>query len=110
MSEKANKSLTSPEPSPGFFSSLSKQFKLVFRLLADSRVNFLLKILPLAAFIYLIVPDILIGPIDDAIVLSLGLYTFVELCPEEVVEEHRAALGMGTAASPDPQDGGDAHG
>lgn len=110
MSEKANKSLISPEPDPGFFSGLSKQLKLVLRLIADGRVNLLLKILPLATLIYLIIPDFLPGPIDDALVIGLGLYTFVELCPEEVVEEHRAALGMGTAESPNPQDGEDAHG
>ncbi len=110
MSEKANKSLTSPEPAPGFFRGLSNQLKLVFRLMADRRVNLLLKILPLAAFIYLIAPDFLLGPIDDALVLSLGLFTFVELCPDEVVQEHRTALGMGSSSSPAPQDGEDAHG
>jgi hypothetical protein len=28
------------------------------------------------------------GPIDDAAMLGLGCYLFIELCPKDVVEEH----------------------
>ena len=92
MTEKTSKNLIPNDKDPGFFRNLSSQLKLVLRLIADRRVNFLLKFLPVATIIYLIVPDFLPGPIDDALVISLGLYTFVELCPEDVVAEHRIAI------------------
>jgi uncharacterized membrane protein YkvA (DUF1232 family) len=74
------------------FEEISLRMKLILRLLMDSRVHPLLKLLPLAPLIYLLVPDLLPGPIDDAIVLWLGSQLFVELCPPEVVREHMNAL------------------
>ncbi|MGB9669252.1 MAG: hypothetical protein ACPL0B_02590 [Anaerolineales bacterium] len=75
-------------PSSGFFYDLSARIKLILRLLADNRINPLLKLLPIASLIYLIVPDLAPGPIDDAMVIWLGAYLFVELCPQEIVREH----------------------
>lgn len=72
----------------GFFEGISEQVKLVLRLMSDRRINLFLKALPLFSFIYLIFPDIAIGPFDDALIIWLGSYLFVELCPEEIVEEH----------------------
>ena len=41
----------------------------------------------------MIFPDFIpLNPIDDAIVIGLGTYMFVELCPQEVVQEHKEAL------------------
>jgi uncharacterized membrane protein YkvA (DUF1232 family) len=93
MSDK-NKSSLSNFFSGGVFNQISNHFKLVFRLLRDPRVNPFLKLIPVATIIYLIVPiDLLImNPIDDAAVIGFGWFIFVELCPEDVVEEHRAAL------------------
>jgi hypothetical protein len=72
---------------------LGSQFKLILRLLRDNRVNPLLKALPVFSLLYLISPfDSFIPVVDDAVILGLGLYTFVELCPPEIVAEHRAAL------------------
>ncbi len=34
----------------------------------------------------------LITSVDDALVIWLGLYLFVELCPDDVVEEHLQTL------------------
>lgn len=76
----------------GVFSELSNHFKLVFRLLRDPRVNPFLKLIPLATVIYLVIPDLILGPIDDAAIIGFGLFIFVELCPPDVVEEHRTAL------------------
>ena len=76
----------------GLFGNLTVQIKLILRLMGDRRVNPLLKLLPIGALIYLIVPDIAFGPIDDAFVLWLGTALFVELCPPEIVKEHRDAL------------------
>jgi uncharacterized membrane protein YkvA (DUF1232 family) len=76
----------------GVFSGISNHLKLVFRLLRDPRVNPFLKLIPIGTLLYLVIPDLIIGPIDDAAVIGFGLFVFVELCPQDVVEEHRAAL------------------
>jgi hypothetical protein len=76
----------------GFFQKVWLEVRLVLRLMKDKRVNPLVKLLPLAAFIYWIVPDLVPGPVDDALVMWFGFYLFIELCPQNVVEEHRQAL------------------
>ena len=77
-----------------FFGGIYNNLRLIIRLLKDARINFFLKLLPIAALIYLIVPiDILpLNPLEDAVVLWLGGTLFIELCPEDIVEEHRRAL------------------
>lgn len=88
-----NKPMISPKgQDPGFLQGLSRQLKLILRLMADNRVNVLLKILPIASFLYLISPFDFPGPIDDAMVIGFGLYTFVELCPKDIVAEHKNTL------------------
>jgi hypothetical protein len=74
-------------PGGGFFGELSIRAKLIIRLMRDRRVNFLLKLLPLGALVYMFIPDIP-GPIDDAAMIWLGTYIFVELCPPDIVQEH----------------------
>lgn len=78
--------------SGGIFNDLAARIKLIVRLMGDSRVSPLLKLLPIGSLLYFIIPDIAIGPIDDVAIVWLGSYLFVELCPPEVVEEHMAAL------------------
>ena len=80
----------------GVLKDLVMRIKLVMRLIGDSRVNIFLKFLPLASLAYLFWPADLapglvlpiIGALDDAAILWLGSYLFVELCPPEVVQEH----------------------
>jgi hypothetical protein len=76
----------------GFFDNLTIQIKLILRLMRDWRINPLLKLLPIGALLSWLIPDIAIGPIDDALLLWLGTSLFVELCPEDIVREHRDAL------------------
>jgi hypothetical protein len=104
-----DKRAISPRP-PGFFTDLSNRFKLIFRLLGDKRVNPLIKILPIGSLVYFIVPDLVLGPVDDAVIIWLGTYVFVELCPPDVVQEHMDELngiihrgGQGSP-SPEPED------
>jgi uncharacterized membrane protein YkvA (DUF1232 family) len=83
----------------GFFSDVGQRIKLIWRLIIDPRVNIFLKLIPVASFIYLIIPapippDLIPTPIDDAMILWLGTYLFVELCPQDVVEEHKKALQL----------------
>ena len=78
--------------------SFVQRLKLIGRLMADSRVNIVLKVLPLASLGYLFLPADLIpvvpfiSALDDAAILWIGSTLFVELCPDDVVEEHMKAL------------------
>jgi uncharacterized membrane protein YkvA (DUF1232 family) len=84
----------------GFFQNISTQLKLIARLMGDRRVNFFIKLLPIAAAIYVISPVDLapglalpvIGALDDAAAIWLGTTLFVSLCPDDVVQEHLNAL------------------
>lgn len=76
----------------GLFNNLSMRVKLIVRLLGDRRVNPLLKLLPIGSLVYLLFPDLAPGPVDDAAIIWLGTYLFVELCPPDVVAEHTEAL------------------
>jgi hypothetical protein len=78
----------------GFFRDISDQVRLVLRLVADPRVSPILKLLPIGSLIYLFVPlDLFpINPVDDALIIGLGTYMFIELCPQDIVQEHRDAL------------------
>ena len=76
------------------------RLKLIGRLIADRRVGFFLKLLPIAAVAYFVSPVDLapavvfpvIGVLDDAAILWIGSTLFVELCPPNVVKEHQAEL------------------
>jgi len=74
------------------FANLADEIRLVVRLMADRRVNPLLKLLPIGTVLYFFIPDLIIGPIDDALIMGIGTYLFIELCPPEIVEEHRQAI------------------
>ncbi len=80
--------------SGGFFQDLTNRFRLISRLLMDSRVNPLIKVLPVATLAYVVWPvDLLpVNPIDDAFVMWIGTTLFVELCPPDVVNEHLHSL------------------
>jgi hypothetical protein len=90
MPDNNNRSVT-PRNS-GFFQDISNRVRLIGRLVVDPRVNPIVKILPAAALVYVVFPDLLPGPIDDAVALWLGTSLFVDLCPPEVVAEHMHLL------------------
>ncbi len=85
----------------GAMRALVQRLKLIGRLMGDNRVSPFIKVLPLASLAYLIFPfDLIpgialpvIGALDDAAVLWIGSTLFVELCPDEVVQEHMHKLG-----------------
>lgn len=86
----------------GFFQDIGMRIKLILRLLRDRRVNLFLKLLPLSTLIYLVAPDFLPFIIDDALIIWLGTYLFVELCPDDIVIEHMNALTKKLHASESP--------
>jgi hypothetical protein len=103
MAEKKDRSISRFKG--GVFQDITNRIKLILRLMGDARVNPLLKLIPIGSLIYLIFPDIAPGPIDDAAVIWLGAYLFVELCPPDVVQEHMAAIASTIPGSwRDPQE------
>lgn len=92
MSKDHGKEIVPGDERGGVFKELTLRIRLIFRLLADRRVNPFLKLLPLGSLVYFVVPDILFGPVDDAILIFLGGYFFIELCPNEIVQEHMDAM------------------
>jgi len=85
-------------PQRGITRDFVNRLKLIAKLMGDSRVNPWVKLIPVGALVYLISPvDIIMGipgfaALDDAAVLWIGSTLFVELCPDDVVQEHRRAL------------------
>ncbi|KPL82077.1 hypothetical protein SE15_13290 [Thermanaerothrix daxensis] len=82
--------------------NLITRARLILRLLRDRRVHPLIKLIPVLSLAYLFIPDLVIGPLDDAAVVWLGMAIFVELCPPEVVAEHWRALVEGPAPASTP--------
>jgi uncharacterized membrane protein YkvA (DUF1232 family) len=81
-------------PSQGsVLKDITLRAKLFLGLMADRRVNPFAKLIPVAALVYLISPiDLIMGipgisALDDAAILWLGYYTFIELCPPDIVRE-----------------------
>ena len=87
-------------PQGGMLRDFVLRIKLIGRLMADNRVSFFLKLLPVASLAYLISPVDLapgvvfpvIGVLDDAAILWIGTNLFVELCSPAVVKEHMDEL------------------
>jgi uncharacterized membrane protein YkvA (DUF1232 family) len=72
----------------GVIQEVTMRARLILRLMADRRVSFWLKLLPVGSLLYLVNPIDIPGPIDDIAVVSMGLYLFVDLCPPAIVAEH----------------------
>lgn len=80
--------------------NLSIRGRLILRLLNDSRISFLHKLLPIGSLIYLVSPiDFIpgmvapvIGAADDIAIVWFGFTLFVEMCPPHIVDEHLAEI------------------
>jgi uncharacterized membrane protein YkvA (DUF1232 family) len=87
------------------------RIKLIWGLMTDGRISPFLKVIPVLGVLYLVMPiDIvselavpLVGEIDDAAVLWLTSYAFVQLCPPDIVMQHvkRLAAGPDTGQADD---------
>ena len=89
MNQNASNNLPEIPGSQGFFHQAALRIKLFFRMIKDPRINIFLKLLPLASLIYLISPiDFApLMPLDDAAIVSLAFYLFIELSPKDVIDE-----------------------
>jgi uncharacterized membrane protein YkvA (DUF1232 family) len=85
-------------PPQGMFRGLVMRSKLILRLLGDKRVSPWVKLIPIGAIVYVVSPiDLIMGipgvdALDDAAIIGLGSYLFLEMCPPDVVQEHLKAL------------------
>ena len=86
-------------PEGSWIREILQQAKLAYYLMLDPRVNPLAKLIPIAAVAYLVLPVDLspdfvpvLGQLDDAAILMLGLRFFFELSPQDVVHEHLKRL------------------
>lgn len=84
---------------PGALSALLKNVRLGWRLLRDPLVPTWIKLIPLGAALYVVLPidlfpDVFIGlgQLDDLGVLVLGLRTFISMCPTQIVQRHLASM------------------
>lgn len=97
MADKRTRKIIVP-PQGGTLRALVNRLKLIMRLMGDPRVSPWVKLVPLGAFVYLVSPiDLIMGipgidALDDAAVIWIGSTLFVELCPQDVVQEHMRAL------------------
>jgi hypothetical protein len=87
-----NKTARNLVPKGNLFQEAATRIKLIVRLMADRRVSPWVKLLPVGALGYWLIPDLAPGPVDDALLIWLGTYLFVELCPPEIVKEHMREL------------------
>lgn len=114
MSEQRKPALT-PD-TVGVLTQFVRTLRLVWRLLNDSRVSILPKLIIPAAAIYVIspidlIPDVILGlgQLDDIGVATLAIALFIEFCPHNIVDEHRRAIaaeaGTGSTREEDVIDG-----
>jgi uncharacterized membrane protein YkvA (DUF1232 family) len=87
--------LTSDVKDEGFWKEVWRQVRLVWHLLRSPEVPVYLKLVPLAAVVYAlipadIIPDFLpvLGQLDDVTALLVGAKVFIELAPQEAVARH----------------------
>ena len=88
----------------GFLREILRQARLVWELLRSPDVPLYLKLLPVLAVIYVLIPtdfipDVLpgIGQLDDLTALLVGAKVFIELAPQEVVARQIQAIRQRSA-------------
>lgn len=84
---------------PNWIAAQVRKLRLSWRLLRDPLVPLWVKLVPLGAIAYVllpidIIPDVLpiVGQLDDVGVLLFGLQWFVALCPSSIVRGHLAEM------------------
>jgi uncharacterized membrane protein YkvA (DUF1232 family) len=105
MADTTTKTATTTKAAdPSVLFEIWRSMQLVWRLMLDPRVSFLPKLIVPIVALYILSPLDLIpeaafmflGPfvaLDDIALLFFGTKLFINLCPPDVVIEHRRALG-----------------
>lgn len=97
--------------SVGALSQLLRTLQLVWRLLFDPRVPVLPKLIIPAVLLYVLspidlLPDLILGlgQIDDVAIVFFGIQLFLELCPPDIVAEHRRIIAGTTNQTDTPSE------
>lgn len=95
-----------PKPGVNILVEMVRRIRLLWRLLHDERVPIWIKLIPVAILLYVLspvdlVPDPILGlgQMDDITAILLGLKLFFDMCPPEIVEQHRRDLTAKESAS-----------
>lgn len=112
MAEKQNassrreQSVSARAKDPGFWREMWHQIRLVFALIRDPEVPIYLKLLPVAAVLYVLfpldfAPDVypVLGQLDDLTALLVGAKVFIELAPPHVVARHLSGFSESKGAA-----------
>ena len=98
-SDKMESDLIAATRDEGFWREMWHQVRLVLHLFRDPNVPVYLKLLPLAAVIYVLIPtdfipDIfpVVGQLDDLTALIVGGKVFIELAPQKVVAQYLQSM------------------
>ena len=94
----------------GLIAYLVRNLRLAWRLLLDTRVPLLTKLIsPGLMGLYIlspvdVIPDVIVGlgQLDDLAVLVLAVKLFIEMSPHDIVQEHLQRL---TGGQPTPRPG-----
>jgi uncharacterized membrane protein YkvA (DUF1232 family) len=85
---------------------LIEDIRLAWRLLQDTRVPWVIKLVPVAAVVYVIspldlIPDFILGfgQLDDLAIVLLGLKAFISLSPQRLVDQYLREI-RGLSAAP----------
>ncbi len=104
------KPVVTPE-SFGVLGQLVQTLRLVWRLMQDPRVPTFPKLIVPAAILYVLspidlIPDFILGlgQVDDIAILLFSVRFFIEMCPPDIVAEHRRALTGSPSRSADAQE------
>ncbi len=104
------KPVETPDPF-GVLGQFVRTLRLVWRLMQDPRVPILPKLIIPAAILYVLspidlIPDFILGlgQVDDLAVVFFSIRFFIEMCPPDIVEEHRRALAFSHTPPADPQE------
>lgn len=94
-----------------FVRELGKSGALIWRLFTSPETPLWTKIIPVLSFLYwlgpadaVLIPFLGITPLDDIVVILLGLKLFVEVCPQDLVERLRDEINYGIPADDDDND------
>ncbi len=86
--------------SPGGLMSIIRTFVVAVRLFFSNRVPGWAKVVPLVALAYVLFPlDFLpdfvpgVGQLDDLTIFLIGVWAFLQLCPQDVVREYMGDSG-----------------
>ena len=85
-------------PQKGMIHNLVVRAKLILRLLGDPRVSVWAKLIAVGVAAYVLWPWDLIpvvpglDALDDVAIAGVGYYFFLEMCPQDVIQEHLKAI------------------